>query len=235
MRRVSRNGTGPVFGILVAAGRSERMEGIDKVFVPLMGRPLVVWPLTAFKKCDDVDAVIVVAADVGRMRALVREWRFDKVSDVVAGGETRQESVRAGLEAARDAGIVVVHDAARPLVTPEIIADGIAIARETGAAICAVPATDTVKQVAGDPPVVQATPDRSGLWLAQTPQVFDRALLLDAHQRATDVATDDSALVEATGHAVRVYRGTSWNIKVTTPDDVIVAEALLRERFSAPA
>lgn len=232
---MSRNGTGPVFGVLVAAGRSQRMDGIDKVFVPVMGRPLVVWPLTAFKKCDEVEAVIVVASDVGRMRALVRDWRFDKVVDVVQGGETRQDSVRAGLDAARDAGIVVVHDAARPLVTPEMIAEGVALARESGAAVCAVPATDTVKQVAGDPPVVQATPDRAGLWLAQTPQVFDRALLLDAHQRATDAATDDAALVEAAGHTVRVYRGASWNIKVTTQDDVIIAEALLRERFSTPA
>ena len=141
------------------------------------------------------------------MRDLCAEWRFTKVSAVVAGGETRQDSVRAGLDAAEDAAIVAIHDAARPLVTPELIERGVAIARETGAALCAIPSRDTVKQVDGDPPVVRATPDRAHMWLAQTPQVFDRALLLDAHARATSTATDDAALVEAAGHAVRVYEG----------------------------
>ena len=225
---------GPAFGIVVAAGRSERMGGIDKVFASLAGRPLLVWTLAAFKKCAEIDQVVVVAApeSVDRVRALGAEWRFTKLMAGGPGGATRQQSVRAGIDAAAEAAIVAIHDAARPLVTPELIARGVALARESGAALCAVPSRDTVKDVEGDPPVVASTPDRARAWLAQTPQVFDRALLLDAHTRATNDATDDSALVEATGHRVRVYEGDYANLKVTSPDDLIIAEALLRERLA---
>ena len=225
---------GKAFGIIVAAGRSERMGSLDKMFAPLAGRPLLAWTLAAFKKCDAIDGIVVVAStdSVSRVRGLVAEWRFDKVTAVVTGGATRQQSVRAGIEAASDAAIVAVHDGARPLVTPEIIARGVALARETGAALCAVPARDTVKDVEGDPPVVAATPDRARAWLAQTPQVFDRQLLLDAHARAEADATDDSALVEAMGHRVRVYEGDYANIQLTPPEDLIVAEALLRARLA---
>jgi len=231
--------TGPAYAIIVAAGRSERMGGVDKVFAQLAGRPLLAWTLAAFKRCEAIDNIIVVASDASlrRMREFVQEWRFDaKVKAVVPGGATRQDSVRAGLEAAGSAAIVAVHDGARPLVTAEIIARGVALARETGAALCAVPARDTVKQVAGDPPVVTGTPAREGLWLAQTPQCFDRELLLRAHREAENtLATDDAALVEALGHPVTVYEGAWSNFKVTTPEDVIVAEALLRERFTSGA
>jgi 2-C-methyl-D-erythritol 4-phosphate cytidylyltransferase len=224
---------GPAFGVVVAAGRSERMGGIDKIFTPLMGRPLLAWTLGAFKRCDAIEGVVVVASpqSVDRARDLCSEWRFTNVTAVVPGGETRQDSVRAGLDAAA-ATIVAIHDAARPLVTPGLIERGVALAREHGAALCAIPSRDTVKEVAGDPPVVRATPDRARMWLAQTPQVFDRALLLEAHARATSRATDDAALVEAAGHEVHVYEGAPWNFKITTPEDLIVAEALLRERFA---
>jgi 2-C-methyl-D-erythritol 4-phosphate cytidylyltransferase len=233
------NGTGPAYGIVVAAGRSERMGGIDKVFAPVMGRPLLAWTLGAFKRCDDVAGVVVVAGEdqVERTRAFCDEWRFTKVRAVVAGGATRQDSVRAGLVAAGDAAIVVVHDAARPLVTPELISRGIAVAREAGAAVCAVPARDTVKEVDGDPPTVRTTHARERIWLAQTPQVFERGLLLRAHESATDppprrAQRRRSALVEAAGHEVRAYEGAEFNLKVTTPDDLVIAEALLRERFA---
>ena len=225
----------PAWGVIVAAGRSERMGGIDKVFAPLMGRPLIVWSLAAFKRCDAIERVIVVAApeSVERMSRLIAEWRFAKVAGVVAGGATRQASVLAGVEAAEDAAVVAIHDAARPLVTAELIAEGIELARRSGAALCAVPARDTVKEVEGDPPVVRATHDRARVWLAQTPQCFERELLLRAHEAAQGAATDDAALVEALGHAVSVYEGAAWNVKVTSPEDLVVAEALLRERLAA--
>ena len=156
----------------------------------------------------------------------------NKVTAVVPGGATRQESVCAGLEASDGAAIVAVHDGARLMVTPEMIARGIELAREHGAALCAIPSRDTVKEVGGEPPVVTATPDRSSMWLAQTPQCFDRALLLEAHTRAADAVTDDAALVEAMGRAVMVYEGAPSNFKVTTAEDLIVAEALLRERLN---
>ena len=226
---------GPAYGVIVAAGASERMAGTDKVFAQLAGRPLIAWTLRAFQLCDDVAGVVVVAspASVERMRRLVAEWRFTKVTGVVAGGAQRQDSVLEGVNAAVGATIVAVHDAARPLVTPQMVAQGIALARETGAAVCGVPARDTVKEVEGDPPVVRATPDRKRIWLAQTPQVFERALLLEAHERASTAMTDDASLVEAIGHPVRMYVGDPLNIKVTVEEDLLIAETLIRARLSA--
>ncbi len=224
---------GSAYGIVVAAGRSERMGGVDKVFAQLMGRPLLAWPLRAFKMCVAIEGVVLVVAPdaVDRAASLVHEWGFTNVVDIVPGGAQRQDSVRAGIDAARGAAIVAVHDGARPLVTAEMIERGIALARECGAAVCAAPARDTVKQAGGDPPVVLATIDRATAWLTQTPQVFDRGLLLRAHEAAAFSATDDAALVEALGHDVRLYEGAHWNLKVTSPEDLIIAEALLRERL----
>lgn len=225
---------GSAYGIVVAAGRSERMGGADKVFAQLAGRPLLAWSLRAFKMCEAIEGVVLVVAPdaVSQAEALVREWRFTNVVDIVPGGAERQDSVRAGIDAARGAAIVAVHDGARPLVTPDLIERGVALARAYGAAVCAAPSRDTVKQAHGDPPVVRATLDRATAWLAQTPQVFDRALLLRAHEAATSSATDDAALVEALGHDVRLYEGAYWNLKVTAPEDLVVAEALLRERLT---
>lgn len=218
--------------IVVAAGRSERMRGTDKIFVPLAGRPLLAWTLAAFQRCDAIDAVVLVAsADAfARASVLVREWRFTKVDAVVAGGAHRQASVRAGLDAAPAADRVVVHDGARPLLTPELVIQTLHAANDTGAALCGLPARDTVKRVLGAR--VVETYDRDAIWLAQTPQAFDRALLAEAHARADGAATDDAALVEAMGREVRIVEGASWNIKVTTPEDLVIAEALLRERFA---
>jgi 2-C-methyl-D-erythritol 4-phosphate cytidylyltransferase len=197
---------------------------------------LLAWALQAFQDCKAIEGVILVvsAGAVKRAEALVAEWRLTKVTRIVAGGAQRQDSVRAGLDAADGAAIVAVHDGARPLVTPELIDRGVALARESGAAVCAVPARDTIKQAAGDPPVVCATLDRATAWLAQTPQTFDRALLLRAHAAAPAHATDDAALVEALGHPVRLYEGAYWNIKVTAAEDLAVAEALLHRRPEAP-
>lgn len=210
------------------------MGEVDKVFVQLSGRPLLVWTLAAFKKCEDIEKVVLVAAreSLSRAEALVSEWRFGDVIAVVPGGETRQDSVRAGIEAAEDAEFVAIHDGARPLVTPDLISTGITLARASRAALCAIPSRDTVKEVDGEPQTVRRTLDRARMWLAQTPQVFERNLLLEAHRRAEGPATDDAALVEAMGHEVRVYEGSTANFKVTTPEDLVVAEALLRERFA---
>ncbi len=226
--------TGPACAIIVAAGRSERMGGTNKVFAQLVGRPLIVWTLGAFSACEAIDQIVVVASNdaADRLSDLIVEWRFDrKVRAVVAGGATRQESVLAGLRAAPDAAVVAIHDGARPLITPALVERGVSLARETGAALCATPARDTIKEVAGDPPAVIGTPDRATMWLAQTPQCFERALLLRAHEQAVAEATDDAALVEALGHTVSVYEGPPSNMKVTTPDDLTIAEALLRKRF----
>ena len=132
-----------------------------------------------------------------------------------------------GLEALGPCAWVVVHDGARPLVTPQLIEEGLAAARETGAAVCGLPAGDTVKRV-DEQGQVMRTLDRRRLWLVQTPQVFRYDILREAHERSRRTATDDAALVERLGHRVRVYPGSSRNLKVTTPEDLALAEALLK-------
>jgi len=222
-----------VGAVIVAAGRGRRMAGVDKLLAPLAGRPLLAHTLTAFQACPSVERVaLVMARDrVEEGRGLVRAHGFDKVAAVCEGGERRQDSARAGLEALGPCEWVVVHDGARPLVTPRLIEEGLAAARETGAAVCAVPLSDTLKQVTASGEV-ERTVEREGLWLAQTPQVFRCDLLLEAHRRATVEATDDAALVEAIGGRVRVYMGSPRNIKVTTPEDLALARAVMIPKSS---
>lgn len=216
--------------IIAAAGRSERSGAIDKLWAPLAGRPLIAWTLAAFEACSAIDRIVlVVAADaVGPAEALVSDQGFSKVAHVITGGTTRQASVRTGIDTLAGCDLVAVHDGARPLVTPELIATTVAAARETGAACLAIPAQDTPKEVAGDR--IVRTLDRSRLWLAQTPQAFRYDLLLAAHERSEGGSTDDARLIEALGLDVRVILGSPLNLKVTTPDDLKLAEALLAAR-----
>jgi 2-C-methyl-D-erythritol 4-phosphate cytidylyltransferase len=220
----------PVGAIVAAAGRSERMGGRDKLFVVVGGRPLLAHTLSAFDVCRGVDRVVLVLSpeNMERGRKLVAEAGFSKVVTVCQGGERRQDSVCNGLEALASCQWVVVHDGARPLVTVELIERGLEAAKETGAAIAALPIGDTVKEV--EPPdLIGRTLSRGRLWAAQTPQVFRYDILREAHQRAQGEATDDAALVEELGHQVKVFEGSSRNIKVTTAADLGLVEALLAQ------
>ena len=219
-----------VTGILVAGGSSVRM-GFDKVWVDLCGRPLLAWPLLAFSECKAVNEVVLVVATDAHERASELLVQLGVEARVVTGGPRRRDSVFAGLQSATGEW-VAVHDVARPLVSADLILRGLEAARETGAAIAAVPETNTVKQVRGD--LVDSTLDRAAIWAAQTPQVFRRDLLLEAHRRSQDDATDDAALVEAMGGAVKVYEGAYANIKVTHPLDLKVAAFLLSQRRGPP-
>lgn len=223
---------GPVGAVVVAAGSSQRMNGVDKLFAPLLDRPLVAHCLDALESSPLVDEVVLVLGghNVEKGRALVRDCAWRKVRQVCLGGARRQDSVRCGL-AALSPGVrwVLVHDGARPCLTPDIVARGLEAALETGAALAAVPVADTIKVVSSDG-VVQETPPRAELYAAQTPQAFRRDLLLRAYKSSDDAATDDAALVERLGVRVRVFPGAPSNIKVTTPTDLAVAEALLRAR-----
>ena len=219
--------------VIVAAGRSRRMGGDDKLWAPLVdrngrGRPLLAFTLAPFQACPAVDrvALVVVADALAQARALAQDEGLDKVCAVVPGGARRQDSVRAGLEALGRCSWVVVHDGARPLVTAALIEGSLAEARETGAACCALSAPDTIKEGDEAERVVR-TLDRSRLWLAQTPQAFRYDLLMEAHRRAEGEATDDAALVEALGVKVRLYRGSPRNLKVTTQEDLALVQALL--------
>ena len=219
--------------MIVAAGRSRRMGGHDKLWAPLPApngrtRPLLAYALAPFQASPAVDRIALVVADnaLQRSQALVRDEGFDKVCAVVAGGARRQDSVRAGLEALGHCAWAIVHDGARPLVTPELIERGLTEARATGASCCALPVSDTVKE-ADSAGTIARTLERAGLWLAQTPQTFRYDLLLEAHKHARSNTTDDAALVEGLGGRVRLYPGSPRNLKVTTPQDLALVEALL--------
>jgi 2-C-methyl-D-erythritol 4-phosphate cytidylyltransferase len=208
------------------------MGGADKLFAPLAGRPLLAYSLAAFQQCPAVERIVLVLSERNRREgaALVEGGAFSKVEALCLGGERRQDSVRAGLSALsglRPDDWVVVHDGARPLVTQELIEQGLAAACETGAAACALPAQDTVKE-ADEQGLVRRTLDRKRLWLVQTPQVFRYDMLREAHERARGEVTDDASLVEALGHRVRLYMGSRRNLKVTTQEDLALAEALLQ-------
>ena len=228
---------GPAFdevsAIVVAAGRSSRMGGLDKLFAPLGGRPLLARTLTAFQECGAVRRIVLVLAaeNLARGLALAEEEGLSKVRTVCLGGRRRQDSVWEGLGALGPCAWVVVHDGARPLVTPRLIEEGLAAARETGAAVCGLPAGDTVKRVDEQGRVLR-TLDRRRLWVIHTPQVFRYDILREAHERSRRTATDDAALVERLGHRVRVYPGSPRNLKVTTPEDLALAEALLKSQTS---
>ena len=219
-----------VGAIIAAAGRGRRFGEGDKLFAPLAGRPLIARTLMAFEVCRAVDRVVLVLAEenLERGRGLVASAGFDKVAAICCGGPRRQDSVRLGLEALPECRWVVVHDGARPLVTAALIEAGLVAAAETGAAIAAVPVADTLKEVADNGQIAR-TLDRRNLWCAQTPQVFERELLREAHRLAQGNATDDAALVEALGRRVKVFPSSPSNLKVTTPADLALAQALLSE------
>jgi 2-C-methyl-D-erythritol 4-phosphate cytidylyltransferase len=215
-----------VGAIIAAAGESRRMGGIDKVLAPLGEKPALARVLHAFDSCNSIDQIVVVVnkKSLERCRQLIAEEGLSKPIEVCAGGKRRQDSVAAGLAKLKDCDWVVIHDGARPLVTKDLIRRGLEAARETGAAVAAVPVTDTIK-VAGDDKIVHQTPPRQNLWAVQTPQVFRYGLISEAYKKAEDEVTDDASLVEQLGYKVKLYMGAYDNIKITTPDDLLIAEA----------
>jgi 2-C-methyl-D-erythritol 4-phosphate cytidylyltransferase len=224
-----------VWAVVPAGGRGVRM-GAKKQGLPVGGRPVLRWTLDAFEAADVVEAVVVAvpAEDVAAWRRRLRSCR--KVTAVVAGGPERQASVAAGLAAVPvGVGVVVVHDGARPCVTPELVARVVAAARADGAAVAALPVGETVKR--GEDGWVRETLDRAGLWAVQTPQAFRADLLRAAHGRAEAdgvLATDDAALVERLGAPVRLVPGLPGNVKITRPEDLPLAAALLRRPRRRP-
>ncbi len=219
-----------ISAIIVAAGEGQRMGGIDKMFAPINGRPALARVLDTFQKCKKIDQIVVVMAakNIEACRKLVKAEGWSKVKDVVVGGKRRQDSVAEGLKRVKDAEWVVIHDGARPLVTVDLIERGLAAAKDTGAAVAAVPVTDTIKEVQ-DGEIVRRTLPRENLRAVQTPQVFRRDIIENAYKNAAGDVTDDAALVEKAGYKVKLYIGSYANIKITTPDDLEVAEALVKK------
>jgi len=206
------------------------MGGLRKPFLELAGEPVLVHALRPFLAQPSVVSIVVALAPEDA--AAPPEWitGLDERISVVAGGETRTESVGNAMAALpADVDVIAVHDAARPLVTAEVVAECIAVAGAGKGAVAGCPAVDTMKEVDGDGCIV-STADRSRLWRAQTPQVFPASLLREAYEKASSGATDDAALAERVGGDIRMVDGGAWNLKVTRPGDVPVAEALLRMR-----
>ncbi len=222
-----------VTSIVLAAGRSTRMGGGEnKQFLDLRGKPLVYYSLKALEDCDAVDAVVLVRRPeyASQAEAIVQHFGFSKVTGYADGGKERQNSVWHGLERCPSATeIVAVHDGARPLLTPELMRLTIESARAHGTGIAASKVVDTIKE-ADDDLRVTRTVDRTRLWAVQTPQTVNYELLRDAYRQVLDqeiVVTDEAAAVEHLGQAVQLVRSPALNLKITTPADLAVAEALL--------
>jgi 2-C-methyl-D-erythritol 4-phosphate cytidylyltransferase len=226
-----------VTAIIVAAGEGRRFGGpVSKTFLPIAGRPLVLRTLDRFFSTRSIEKVILVVADqeLRKSQELIesdpnlshRSWVLQ------AGGASRQASVRRGLERLEpDCEIVAIHDGARPFVSSSLIDRCIDEAYRVGSVVIGVPVRDTIK-VVSEEHWVQATPARKALWEIQTPQVFRKEIILQAHdwgvRHATEM-TDDSALVEQIGQRVFLLEGERTNIKITVPEDLLLAEVLLRE------
>lgn len=231
-----KNKTRPRCAALVAAaGSSSRMGGINKLLQPLDGMPVLARTLTALQLAEMVDEIIVATReeDLMEISDLCHTYGITKCTKVVCGGKTRAHSVmRAALEASPDTELLAVQDGARPLVTPQLIDRVIAVAVRCAAAAPAVPLKDTIKKVK-DGGAVDTTVDRETLRAVQTPQVFSAELLKAALQSAIDKeipVTDDCSAVEQLGKVVFLIDGEEENIKITTPSDLIIAEALLHAR-----
>lgn len=224
--------------VVPAGGSGRRMGGVRKQYLELLGEPVLVHALRPFLAHPAVEWIVVAlpAEDLADPPAWLTA--LDARIQLVAGGRERGDSVRAALEAVPDmADVVMVHDAARPLVSAEIIDRALAAALTGVGAIAAMPVADTLKEV-GEDGEVRGTPDRERFWRAQTPQAFPRALILDAYRRAAAdgfSGTDEAALVERYGGTVVVVEGAEENLKVTRPSDLVLAEAFLRIRDGAVA
>lgn len=222
--------------VIAAAGQGKRMRrGFNKQFIPLGDRPLIAHTLAAFERMSAVGEIVVVTrrVDIPRAEAIRRAFQWKKVKHIVVGGETRQESVRLGLKYLNTEW-VLVHDGARPFVKETMVRKLLDEAKTYGAAVPGVPVKDTIKQVDGNG-IIEKTPDRARMWAVQTPQVFRLSELREAHERARRenlTVTDDAMLMEHLGVGVKTVRGDYFNLKVTTPEDLLFAEAILQHKTS---
>ncbi len=236
LRKLSTRGA-KCAAVIVAAGNATRMQGTDKIMAELCGEPLIVHTLRAFQQNDDIREIILVTRDELRepLSELCVAKKLSKVKKICQGGETRAASVQAGLDQiSGDCDFVAIHDGARPLVSQTVIHDAVRKAAKFNAAAPAIPVKDTVKVVHGG--VVESTPDRSALYAVQTPQVFSLALYRAALDKAIAEKleiTDDCSAAEKFGLNVVITQGSDENLKVTTPTDLILAEALLKRRTEA--
>jgi len=219
----------PLLGaIIVAAGKSERMSGVDKIFTPLAGKTILEWSVDTCQNCQLIHQIIIVLnkdnLEAGQELAEKKDWT--KVAAICAGGNRRQDSVKEGLSRLSSCNWVMIHDGARPFLTTDLIQRGIDTAIENkGAAIAAIPVKDTIKLTNGLMTIMETIP-RSVLWAAQTPQIFSLELITRAYGTLTCEITDDASAIEQLGHSVKIYFGSYSNIKISTIEDLISADVL---------
>ncbi|MFH1406683.1 MAG: 2-C-methyl-D-erythritol 4-phosphate cytidylyltransferase [Candidatus Omnitrophota bacterium] len=217
-----------IAAIIPAAGFSKRMRGVSKMYLKLGRLPLLGLTLKNISKCKHIGSMVIVVneKDIRKAKTIIAKYNIKKVKAVVAGGKTRQQSVANGFAAVNgSAKLVLIHDGARPFVDNAVIDRAISAAKKYGAAIAGVPLKPTLKRLSRDG-FVWSTLRRDEIWEIQTPQVFKKELFEEAINSSTNSATDDSALIEALGYKVKVVLGSYKNIKVTTPEDLVFAEAL---------
>ena len=221
---------GKIGVIILAAGRSTRMEGIDKITAPILGRSLLNYSLDLFESISFFEKITVVASlnTIEDVNQLIQGNGYTK-AQVVVGGERRQDSVRLGLQALGDTEITLVHDAARPCITEDLVCKALQIAKENGTAVPVIPVSDTVKEI-NDDGTVKKTLIRDKLFRSQTPQAFLTGLLTRAHKEVISDVTDDASMLEMMGHPVNTFKGDEENIKVTTRLDLAIAESILKNR-----
>jgi len=223
--------------LIPAAGQGKRMGAVrSKPYLLLDGKPILLHTLLELEGCPLIDEVVLIVerGEIEHARAsVVKEFKLQKVSTVLAGGLKRQDSVWEGLKAVKDdCDLVMVHDGVRPFISQEILARAVQGAIDCGASIVGMPAKDTVKLVSAQKEVLE-TPDRTSVFLVQTPQTFKRAIVLKAYREAMRdgfYATDDAALVERLGLPIKVVEGSYENIKITTPEDLALGELILRRK-----
>jgi 2-C-methyl-D-erythritol 4-phosphate cytidylyltransferase len=222
-----------VAAIVVSAGVGHRM-GSDKTFLKLGDKPLIAWTVDVLQRSESVDRIVLVLQqdklNEGKKLASARGW--SKISGICAGGELRQDSVMKGLELVDGCDWVLIQDGARPFLTEKLIVDGLEAAVQTGAAAAAVEVKDTIKQF-DEAGMVLQTLQRDGLRAVQTPQVFRTAILKQAYDTVDRTVTDDAAIVELAGYRVKLYPGEYENIKVTTPEDLLLAEIIAGKRVKS--
>ncbi|MFH1593665.1 MAG: 2-C-methyl-D-erythritol 4-phosphate cytidylyltransferase [Candidatus Omnitrophota bacterium] len=219
--------------IVPSAGKGRRLGfRIGKPFVNLAGKPILAHTLKALSNCKIIERIILVVSrdKIKACKKLVKRYDLSKVRDIVSGGVKRSDSVRNGLSKVTNADHILIHDGARPFIEKRIVERILKATKKYGAAICAVPSTQTIKLVSKRGFIVN-TGDRKFLWEAQTPQGFRRDLIVKAYKEAgAKRVTDDSSLVERLGHKVKIVKGSPRNIKITTPEDLLFAKALLKTK-----
>ena len=229
-----------VTALIPAAGAGKRMgKAIAKQFLPLGDKPMLAHTLLAFQRASEVDEIIPILCQEDMeacLQDIIEQYHITKVKTLVVGGKERQESVANGLnKLEKDASVVLVHDGVRPFVTPEMIKETVDLARKGECVTVGVPIKDTIKEV-NEKGIVRKTLERSRLWAIQTPQAFPVKTLRRAYEEASRqrmYGTDDATLVERSGGAVKVIMGSYENIKITTPEDLLLAEEILKGRYDA--